>query len=99
MKMIQIRNVPDDLHKALKVRAAKEGISMSELIMRDLPRIAHRPTLREIQERIRRRGPIEGMPSGAELVRAGREERSALRVTFHRSPSGARSRRGLRTGR
>jgi antitoxin FitA len=77
MKMIQIRNVPDDLHKALKVRAAKEGISMSELILRDLPRIAHRPTLAEIQERIRRRGPIEGMPSGAELVRAGREERIA----------------------
>jgi len=77
MKMIQIRNVPDDLHRDLKIRAAKEGISMSELILRELPRIAHRPTLAEIQERIRRRGPIEGMPSGAELVRAAREEREA----------------------
>jgi antitoxin FitA len=76
MKMIQIRNVPDDLHKALKVRAAKEGISMSDLIMRDLPRIAHRPTLADIQERIRRRGPIEGFEgTGADLVREGREER------------------------
>ena len=77
MKMIQIRNVPDELHRDLKIRAAREGISMSELILRDLPRIAHRPTLAEVQERIRRRGPIEGMPSGAELVRAAREERIA----------------------
>jgi hypothetical protein len=77
MKMIQIRNVPDELHRALKIRAAKDGISMSELILRDLPRIAHRPTLAEVQERIRRRGPIKGMPSGAELVRASREEREA----------------------
>jgi antitoxin FitA len=78
MKMIQIRNVPDDLHKALKVRAAKEGISMSELILRDLPRLAHRPTLADIQERIRRRGPIKGFEgTGAELVREGREQREA----------------------
>jgi hypothetical protein len=77
MKMIQIRNVPDELHRDLKIRAAREGISMSELILRDLPRIAHRPTLAQVQERIRRRGPIEGMPSGAELVRASREERIA----------------------
>ena len=78
MKMIQIRNVPDDLHRALKVRAASEGISMSELILRDLPRIAHRPTLAEIQERIRKRGPIEGFEgNGADLVRQAREERDA----------------------
>jgi antitoxin FitA len=76
MKMIQIRNVPDELHRDLKIRAAKEGISMSELILRDLPRIAHRPTLADIQERIRRRGPIAGFEgTGADLVREGREER------------------------
>jgi hypothetical protein len=77
MKMIQIRNVPDDLHKALKIRAAREGISMSELILRDLPRIAHRPTLAEVLTRIRSRGPVTDVPSGAELVRAAREEREA----------------------
>ena len=76
MKMIQIRNVPDELHRDLKIRAAKEGISMSELILRDLPRIAHRPTLADIQERIRRRGPIAGFEgAGADLVREAREER------------------------
>jgi antitoxin FitA len=77
MKMIQIRNVPDELHRDLKIRAAREGISMSELILRDLPRIAHRPTLAQVQERIRRRGPIKGVPSGAELVRTAREEHEA----------------------
>jgi hypothetical protein len=77
MKMIQIRNVPDDLHTALKIRAAREGISMSELILRDLPRIAHRPTLDEVLTRIRSREPASGIPSGAELVRAAREEREA----------------------
>jgi hypothetical protein len=76
MKMIQIRNVPDELHQALKIRAAREGISMSELILRDLPRIAYQPTLAQIQERIRRRGPIKGFEgTGADLVRAAREER------------------------
>jgi len=77
MKMIQIRNVPDDLHKALKVRAAREGISMSELILRELPRIAHRPTFEEVLARIRARGPVADGPSGAELVREAREEREA----------------------
>jgi antitoxin FitA len=77
MKMIQIRNVPDDLHKALKVRAAKEGTSMSEMLLRELPRIAYRPTFEQVMARIRARGPIEGTPSGAELVRAAREEREA----------------------
>jgi hypothetical protein len=77
MKMIQIRNVRDELHRDLKIRAAREGITMSELILRDLPRIAHRPTLAQVQERIRRRGPIEGFGSGADLVREAREERIA----------------------
>ena len=77
MKMIQIRNVPDELHRDLKIRAAKEGVSMSELILRDLPRLAYRPTFEDVMARIRARGPMEGMPSGAELVRAAREEREA----------------------
>ena len=77
MKMIQIRNVPDELHQALKIRAAREGTTMSELILRELPRIAHRPTLADVQERIRRRGPVEEIGSPADLVRASREERDA----------------------
>ena len=39
MKMIQIRNVPDELHRSLKARAAREGRTLSDLILSDLPRL------------------------------------------------------------
>jgi hypothetical protein len=77
MKMIQIRNVPEPLHRALKVRAAREGITMSELIMRELPRIAQRPSNDEVLARIRRRRergellPADS-PSPAEIIREHR---------------------------
>jgi plasmid stability protein len=79
MKMIQIRNVPDDLHKALKVRAAKEGTTLSELILRELPRVAHRPSMEEVLARIRSREPVLGIESAAELIRAERDARDARR--------------------
>jgi plasmid stability protein len=76
MKMIQIRNVPDDLHRALKVRAAQEGTTMSELILRELPRIAHRPSMEEVLARIKSRGPASGsLKSSAELIRRDRDSR------------------------
>jgi plasmid stability protein len=75
MKMIQIRNVPDDLHRALKVRAAREGTTMSELILRELPRIAHRPSMEEVLARIKSREPVRGIDSTADLIRAERDAR------------------------
>lgn len=74
MKMIQIRNVPDELHRSLKVRAAREGTTMSDLILRELPRLAHRPNPQEMLERIRSRGPVAGPPA-ADLIRAERDKR------------------------
>lgn len=56
-KMIQIRNVPDDVHRALKVRAAEEGISLSDYIKRDLEELAKQLTIEEIFARARARGP------------------------------------------
>jgi plasmid stability protein len=58
-KMIQIRNVPDNVHKALKIRATKEGMSLSDYLLREVAGIASRPTLEEIIERIRQREPVE----------------------------------------
>jgi hypothetical protein len=75
MKMIQIRNVPDDLHRDLKARAALEGTTMSELIIRELPRIARGPSLAQVLERIRSREPVTGGPSAAELIREDRDSR------------------------
>lgn len=54
MKMIQIRNVPDDLHRRLKARAAEEGTSLSEYLLRMAEREAARPTAEELRERLRR---------------------------------------------
>lgn len=53
MGNIQIRNVPPELHRKLKVRAANEGVSLSELLLRVAEREAARPTLDEIVERLR----------------------------------------------
>lgn len=56
-KMIQVRNVPDDVHRTLKVRAAEEGISLSDYIKRDLEESAKQMTIKEIFARARARGP------------------------------------------
>jgi antitoxin FitA len=74
MKMIQVRNVPDDLHRALKERAARDGTTMSHLILGELPRIAHQPSTEQVLSRIRERSTVGG-PTGAELVRAERDGR------------------------
>ncbi|HEU4598415.1 MAG TPA: toxin-antitoxin system HicB family antitoxin [Solirubrobacterales bacterium] len=59
-KMIQIRNVPDDLHKELKMRAAAAGMSMSDYIKRELSGGARKSTISEIAARTRRR-PASGV--------------------------------------
>lgn len=74
MKMIQIRNVPDDLHRALKVRAAQQGSTLSDYILAELPRLADRPTPAQVMERIRHRTPVGGPPA-ADLIRQQRDRR------------------------
>ena len=72
--MIQVRNVPDDLHRSLKERAAREGTTMSDLILTELPRLAHKPSGEQLLARIRSRTPVSGTPA-AELIAAERAER------------------------
>jgi len=55
-KMIQIRNVPDDVHRTLKIRAAGEGLSLSDYIKRDLEDLAKQATLEDVFVRARARG-------------------------------------------
>jgi hypothetical protein len=74
MKMIQIRNVPDDLHRSLKARAALEGTTLSDLILNELPRLAHRPSPEQLLERIRSRTPVPGAPA-ADLIAGERDRR------------------------
>ena len=58
-KMIQIRNVPDDLHRKLKIRAAEQGMSLSDYLLAEIEANAQRPTPEEIKERLRRLSPIK----------------------------------------
>jgi hypothetical protein len=74
MKMIQVRNVPDDLHRSLKERAAREGTTMSDLILAELPRLAHKPSPEQLLERISRRSPVHGPPA-ADLIADERARR------------------------
>lgn len=55
-KMIQVRNVPDDVHRALKIRAAAAGMSLSDYVKRDLEAATAQPTLEEIDVRVSARG-------------------------------------------
>ena len=73
-KMIQIRNVPDDLHRELKMRAAAAGMSMSDYIKRELSRKSRKSTIKEIRERSRGRSEGSTMTT-QDVVDAIREVR------------------------
>ena len=75
MKMVQIRNVPDDVHRRLKARAAMEGRSLSELVLSELTRSLERPTRRELIERVQARERAVVSQSPADAVRAERHDR------------------------
>ena len=74
-KMIQIRNVPDSLHRKLKARAALEGKSLSDYLMAEIARLAERPTLSELRDRMRGRTPVTPGVSPSQAVREERDAR------------------------
>jgi antitoxin FitA len=73
-KMIQLRNVPDTLHRRLKARAAMAGMSLSDYLVSEIKEIADRPTLAELRERLHQRKPVSG---ALDTVRVLEEERAA----------------------
>jgi plasmid stability protein len=74
MAHIQIRNVPPDLHRKLKIRATEEGLTLSEYLLREAERAASRPTIAELTDRIRNRKLPKLKTSPADLVREGRRD-------------------------
>lgn len=52
MALIQVRNVPDDVHRRLKERAAREGMTLSDLALAELRRSLDRPTRRDLLDRL-----------------------------------------------
>jgi plasmid stability protein len=73
--MIQIRNVPDALHRKIKARAALQGQTMSDYILAELRRVVERPTREELLARLAALPPIELEPDAATLVREERDRR------------------------
>jgi len=74
-KMIQLRNVPDALHRKLKARAALEGLSLSDFLTREARKIAMRPTDEEIRARLAALPPVELTTSPTQIVREERDRR------------------------
>ena len=73
--MVQIRNVPSDLHRRLKARAALEGMSLSDYLLREIRNVAEQPTLEEMKERLSRRSPVRTRLRAAAAIRAERDSR------------------------
>lgn len=73
--MIQIRNVPQDLHRRTKARAALAGMSMSEFILRQLEQSLAKPTREDLLARLAQRPELKLDPSPADLLREERERR------------------------
>jgi len=74
-KMIQIRNVPDELHRKLRMRAVAEGVSLSDLLLAEARRLAERPSLAELRERLAARAPVAPRVPPATAVREERDAR------------------------
>lgn len=74
-KMIQVRNVPDDLHRELRVRAARSGVSLSDYVLALAEADAATPPLSQTLQRIAGRRPMGVTESSAALVREGRDAR------------------------
>lgn len=73
--MIQIRNVPEELHRRLKARAAMAGMSLSDYLLDEVRRVAERPTVEELRDRLKRRPSVTPATPPAEAVRAERDGR------------------------
>jgi plasmid stability protein len=73
--MIQIRNVPDDLHRQIKSRAALAGMSLSDYLLSEIRQLAARPTIEEMRARLEQRSAINPEMSPADAVRAERDSR------------------------
>lgn len=75
MTMVQIRNVPEEFHRRLKARAAIEGMSMSDYVLREVGKALDRPTRQEVLERLRARSTRRLRRSAADVIREERDAR------------------------
>lgn len=73
-KMIQIRHVPDSLHRALRMRAAKAGMTLSDYLRAELARSLERLTPDEVRERLAHLQPARVRERPADVIRRERDQ-------------------------
>ena len=73
--MIQIRHVPDTIHRRLKAKAAMEGMSLSDYLRQEVVEIAARPTVSELKQRLAERSSVRTRITPAQAIRSERENR------------------------
>jgi plasmid stability protein len=70
---IQIHNVPDEVHRTLKSRAALAGMSLSDYLLREIREVAEHPTLEEALAQVRTREPVTPSVGVVEAIRTARD--------------------------
>ena len=73
--MLQVRNLKAETHRAVKVRAAEEGVTVTEWVSKLIERELKRPSMAELYERLERRKPVHLKPAAAEIIRQDRDGR------------------------
>ena len=73
--MIQIRNVPNELHRRIKARAALAGMTLSDYLLHEIRRVAERPSLEELRARLEHRSAVAPSVPPARAVRVERDGR------------------------
>lgn len=74
-RMIQIRHVPDAIHRRIKAKAAMEGMSLSDYLRQEVVEIAARPTVSELRQRLAERSSVRTRVTPAQAIRSEREDR------------------------
>jgi len=73
MKTIQVRNVPDEVHRALRTRAAAAGVSLSDYVLQELERVSAYPPVADVLARARTRAGGASADAVLAAVRSGRD--------------------------
>ena len=71
--MIQIRNIPDELHRELKARAAQSGMTLSDYLLAEIREVAVKPTMRQWLDRVSQRESVETSLTSSEAIHLERE--------------------------
>ncbi|MGH3978936.1 MAG: FitA-like ribbon-helix-helix domain-containing protein [Pseudonocardiaceae bacterium] len=75
MGAIQVKNVPEDLHAALRRRAAREGMDLQHYLLRVIRRELSLPSETEWLEELRAQSTVSGLPPASEMLQTAREDR------------------------